>query len=122
MHGNLAPKRKTAPVPEKPEKPKLLLPVVALADLDLLDELYKQYVIGKQLLSDADADEAPLNQKAQTLNSVVSILGTITKMRTELYNAEKLKSLEGALLETLKEFPEMSDRFLELYTNKAESL
>jgi len=99
----------------KPEVVSLpvLLPVIPLEDLNLADELYAQYVKAKQLLEDADKE--PLNQKAQTMNSIVNILGHITKIRTDIYNAEKLKRLESALLTTLKEFPELSDRFLELY-------
>lgn len=102
---------------EEPEKPKLLLPVIPLEDLDLSSELYKQYIDAKQMLS--DATDEPLNQRAQTVNSIVNILDRITKIRTEIYNAEKLKKLESALLTTLKEFPELSDRFLELYEEEA---
>jgi hypothetical protein len=103
--------------PPEPEKPKLLLPVVPLENLDLAAELYTQYISTKQMLSDA-VDE-PLNQRAQTVNSIVNILDRITKIRTEIYNAEKLKKLEAALLTTLKEFPELSERFLELYEEEA---
>lgn len=90
-----------------------LLPTPRLADLDLAEELYQQYIQAKQMLEDADKD--PLNQKAQTTNSIIGILDRIAKIRTELYNAEKLKKLESCLLTTLKEFPELSERFLELY-------
>lgn len=103
--------------PEKPKEPKLLIQVVPLEDLDLSAELYKQYTDAKQMLS--DASDEPLNQRAQTVNSIVNILDRITKIRTEIYNAEKLKKLESALLTTLKEFPGLSERFLELYEEEA---
>jgi hypothetical protein len=99
--------------PKTPKDPPRLLPVPRLEDLNLADELYAQYVSAKQMLEDSDED--PLNQKAQTTNSIVNILAHIAKIRTDLYNAERLKKLESCLLTTLKEFPEISERFIELY-------
>lgn len=101
----------------KSETLQLLLPVAPLADLNLTEELYAQYVKAKQMLADSSSE--PLNQRAQTMNSIVSILTQIAKIRTDLYDAERLKKLEAALLTTLKEFPELSDRFLELYVVEA---
>lgn len=113
MRANLAPP-KNYDFPEAPkEKLRVILEVPKLEDLDLSAELYNQYVLAKQLLS--DADDQPLNQKAQTLNSIVSILRDISKVRTDLFNAERIKAIESALLMTLKDFPEMSTAFLESY-------
>ena len=103
------------PKDEKAKKPKLLLPERRLEDLNLADELYEQYVTAKQMLADAESDDVPLNQKAQTMNSIVSILGHISKIRTDIYSAERLKLLEGTLLETLKKFPVLSASFIVAY-------
>lgn len=104
MHGSLAPlRREELPNP----------PTQALATLDLSAELYAQYVKAKNLLTESSSE--PLNQKAQTLNSIVSVLAVIAKIRTELYNAERLKKLESCLIEALLEFPALQEAFMERY-------
>lgn len=106
MHASLAPRSKV-------ENPSATYDCVKLVDLDLSKELYEQYVYVKQMLT--DADDEPLNQRAQTVNAVVGVLARITTIRTELYSAERLKKLESCLVATLKEFPEMQAHFMAAY-------
>lgn len=114
MHGSLAP-------PPRPEqKPKLAEAAVPLTSLDLSHELYLQYLKAKKMLTDAGNE--PLNQKAQTLNSIVSVLGVIAKLRTELYNSERLKKLESCLIETLLEYPELHEAFMERYERELQGV
>lgn len=95
-------------------------PVTAktLADLDLEQELLQQYKDAKLLLSEALYDssgETPLNQKAQIVNSITNILKQLADIKTQLYNAERLKMLETILVDTLKHYPELKEDFLANY-------
>lgn len=93
-----------------------VLSVIALKDLDLEKELAEQYTHAKQVFSDAQYDtETPLNQKAQALNTVQSILQAIIKMQQELYNIERLKMLEDSLIGALQAFPELKEAFMTAY-------
>lgn len=93
-----------------------------LTDLDLQHELLTQYRRAKRLVENLDGDEASINQKASGLNAVTAILGAIIRMQTDLYNAERVKLLEYALLDVLKEFPAVHKQFLKRYTEALEKL
>lgn len=116
---------------EPPVKPKGLLktnnqvqkePVkqTELKDLDLEVELLAQYKKAQALLDDADKE--PLNQKAQTLNSITLILQTIIKSQQDLYNIERLKTLENTLIKVLQDFPEIKHQFLDAYEKELKKL
>lgn len=116
---------------EPPVKPKGLLktnnqvqkePVkqTELKDLDLEAELLAQYQKAQDLL--ADAGNQPLNQKAQTLNAITLILQAIIKSQQDLYNIERLKTLENTLIKVLQEFPEIKHQFLEAYEKELKKL
>lgn len=103
-----------------PKVEKYVPPVVEdtrkLADIDLSDELFLQYIATKKLLAEASVDESvPLNQKAQTTNSIVSILEKMARLRLDLYNAERLKTLETVLLAVLKDHPVLQEAFMQQY-------
>lgn len=84
--------------------------------LNLESELLEQYNRARKLLHDASYDSnAPLNQKAQVINSTTSILAALIKSQAELYSLERVKRIEAALLSTLKAFPEMQEMFLAAY-------
>ena len=116
---------------EPPAKPKGLLktnnqvpkePVkqTELKDLDLEVELLAQYKKAQALLDDADKE--PLNQKAQTLNSITLILQAIIKSQQDLYNIERLKTLENTLIKVLQDFPEIKHQFLDAYEKELKKL
>jgi len=87
-----------------------------LAELDLDGELLAQYKNALILREATEYDEEiPLSQKAQLLNTINSILTSITKNQTELYDAERLKLYEGTLITVLKKFPELSEAFFAAY-------
>lgn len=87
-----------------------------LENLDVAAELALAYQRAKRLAEAAELDEAtPLNQKAQIVNSLNSILASITKSRAEIYSAEQNRALETALLTTLKRFPELQKEFMAAY-------
>lgn len=90
-----------------------------LSELNVEHELLRQYQAAKRLFEAAEHDETtPLNQKAQTLNSISSILSAIIKTQTELYDAERLKALEAVLADTLREFPELEAAFMTAYKTR----
>jgi hypothetical protein len=102
------------PSPEKPlPKP---LPVGKLKDLDLDQELFSQYHRAKNLLEAAEFDpEVGLSGKVSAMNSIVSILAQITKLQSDLYNAQTVAKIESSLIDTLKAFPEIKEAFLKAY-------
>jgi predicted O-linked N-acetylglucosamine transferase (SPINDLY family) len=111
MHESLAP-------PPKADKPKeeeevVFSPVVALEELDLADELYSHYIAARRMFEASKKE--PLNQRAQTINSVVNVLGRIATIRTELFNSERMKKMEEVLIKVLKDFPEVSESFITAY-------
>ena len=114
MRASLAP----PPLIERLERPQedediVFSPVVNLEDLDLSTELYGHYVAAKRMFEASKKE--PLNQRAQTMNSVVSVLSRIARIRTELFNSERIKKIEECLIATLKEFPEVQAEFMAAY-------
>lgn len=91
-----------------------------LKDLDLEKELLNQYKKAQELLEFSDGE--PLNQKAQTLNSITNILQAIIKSQQDLYNVERLKTLETTLITVLQGFPEIKHKFLDAYERELKKL
>lgn len=91
-----------------------------LKDLNLEAELLSQYEKAQDLLR--FSDDEPLNQRAQTLNAITNILQAIIKSQQDLYNVERLKSLENALITTLQGFPDIKHQFLEAYEKELKKI
>ena len=89
----------------------------SLKNLDLDAELYNAYAKAKNYLADVQSDDqVPTNQLAQLMNTISAILKEIVKMQTDLYNAERVKKLEAAMITAIKLAPKKSqDVFLEQY-------
>lgn len=105
-----------------PKPPKVYNPVSSLNDLDLGQAMLDTYNSARELLSSTQyAEEIPLNQKAQIVNSLHSVIASLIKQKETLHNIERLKALEDALVKTLKEFPDINARFLDLYSTNLES-
>jgi hypothetical protein len=89
-----------------------------LSQLDLAEELGMQYRAGQLLLASVQDDkEVPANQKSQVFNSVSAQLEKIVKQQKVVYNAERLKRFESALLKTLElaGTDDMKRRFFDMY-------
>jgi len=93
------------------------LPVKDLADVDLNRELVLQMLATQRLQSDVLKDEdTPANQRAQVANAVSAIIAQLVKLQTEVYTSERLKRIEGYLIESLHQLPLPAQaKFLELY-------
>lgn len=109
-----------APPPEDDEP--LDLPtgdelIASLNEIDVAGSLLVQYQQAVRLRRLAmEANDAPFNQRAQVLNAVSAILAQLVKLRTELYNSERMKRIEGILLSCLKELPkDAQTAFMEQY-------
>lgn len=90
-----------------------------LAELDLDHELLTQYKSAQTLLTEATYDKViPLNQKAQILNSITAIITQIIKLQMDVHSIEEVKEIESALIETLKEFPDIKAKFLSAYKKR----
>lgn len=106
----------TPPVEIAPRIPIILGIPNSLDELDLDKELAEQFIRAKQLILNAETDDnVTLAQKAQATNSITSILQNIVKMRTDLYNSERIKLIESILISVLKEFPDVQAAFLDRY-------
>lgn len=93
------------------------LPVKSLKDIDLERELVLQYQTVKALqnlvLND---DEIPVNQRSQVANSCASTLDALVKMQEKYSTGERLKQIEGHLIEALNRMPpETTKAFFEWY-------
>lgn len=85
--------------------------------LNMADELGLQYRSGMALLASIQDDaEVPANQRAQVFNSVGAMLEKIVKQQKVVYDAERLKRFEAAMLKTLQSLPEEQQKlFFNLY-------
>lgn len=96
---------------------------VELKDIDIGVELEHAFRIAKTLLDSCVNDsETPLNQKAQIISALNTILAAMTKQRTDIYSAERVRTLESVLLKALKRHPELSTAFLADYKIELEKL
>lgn len=84
--------------------------------LDVAAELEMAFRSAKRLLSAAEHDESvPLNQKAQVVGALNTVLASITKSRSEIYSAERNRRMEAALIATLKKHPDLQKAFMADY-------
>ncbi|MBT2326754.1 hypothetical protein J7E62_31055 [Variovorax paradoxus] len=93
------------------------LPVKDLADVDLNRELVLQMLQTQRLQSDVLKDEnTPANQRAQVANAVAAIIAQLARVQSEVYTSERMKRIEGYLIESLQQLPPVAQsKFLELY-------
>jgi hypothetical protein len=89
---------------------------VELKDIDVASELEHAFRIAKTLLDSCVNDsETPLNQKAQIIGALNTILAAMTKQRADIYSAERVRTLESVLLKVLKRHPTLATEFLADY-------
>ena len=93
------------------------LPAKHLRDVNLERELILQHQatleLQNQVMSDSDV---PANQRAQVANAVASILQQLIKLQETVHTTERLKRIEGKLIEALNGLPkEQQESFLEVY-------
>ena len=93
----------------------------SLGEINLEHELLAQYRKVKDLQDSVLTDDVtPANQKAQCAGQVASTLQSLIKMQIDLQRDERLKKIEGALLEAISTLPdEARDLFFAEYEKMA---
>jgi 3-polyprenyl-4-hydroxybenzoate decarboxylase len=83
------------------------LPATKLSDINLAEELVLQFQKVKSMQQKAlDSSAVSAQQKAAVANACSSSLAQLVKMQTELHNAERLKMIEQALIQVMRDQPE----------------
>ena len=96
---------------------------VELKDIDVASELEHAFRIAKTLLDSCVNDfETPLNQKAQIIGALNTVLSAMVKQRTDIYSAERVRTLESVLLKVLKRHPTLATDFLADYKTELTKL
>ena len=93
------------------------LPPTELSKMNLEKELLMQFHIVQNLQTNVLADESiPPNQKAQVANTVAATLNKIVDMQQSVYEAERFKLIENALIRYLNSRGEdVAAKFIEEY-------
>ena len=94
-----------------------ILGIGSLGDLNVESEIMVQLATAKALQVETLTEkDTPANQKAQTINAVGAILRDLVRMQTELYNAERIKEVEAAVIDCMRLAPDdVKDKFFERY-------
>lgn len=83
------------------------LPPLNLDALDLEAELAMQLRDARVLMATTMSNKyIPANQKAQTVSTVTRALDAIATAQTKVYNAERVKTMEQALMVVLRDHPD----------------
>ena len=91
--------------------------------INVADELEAAYQSAKRLMIAAEYDdETPLNQKAQVIGAMNTVLASITKSRSEIWSAERNRAMETCLINVLKQHPELQKAFMADYKVALEKL
>lgn len=88
-----------------------------LGAIQVSDELATLFHEARDLLQLIKNDPGvPANQRAQVLNTTLSVLERISKTRTDLYNSERVRNIEQTLIRVMKEQPqEVREAFFAKY-------
>lgn len=89
---------------------------LGLMEVNLVKETLLQIHRAKLLQETASqAKDAPLNQKAQVQNSLGSMLTQLAKVQIDLFNSERIKRIQGAVVKVVKTLPKpQQDQFFEM--------
>lgn len=93
------------------------LPATKLSEINLAEELVLQFQKVKSMQTRVLSDnKISAQQKAAVANSCASALAQLVKMQTELYNAERMKTIEQVLIQVMRDMPEdLQMAFFEKY-------
>lgn len=89
---------------------------LGLNEVNLVKETLLQIHRAKLLQEHANlAKDAPLNQKAQVQNSLGNMLTQLAKVQIDLFNSERIKRIQGAVVKVVKTLPKpQQDQFFEM--------
>jgi hypothetical protein len=102
--------------PAEDEKPDRSHWVDRLDDLDLEAETLMHYQTVREYTQNMDLKLIEPQKVASVYSTLTRVLRDLTKIQTDLNNAEKFKRLEASLIRALRTLPtEAQDVFLENY-------
>lgn len=84
----------------------MMLPAIALKDMNLEEELVIQFQTAKAFQHEVLSSGEEANKKAQTLNACTATLQNLIKMQSEYHTAERLKNIESRLIKALNTIPD----------------
>jgi hypothetical protein len=89
---------------------------LSLTEVNLVKETLLQIHRAKALQETAStAADAPLNQRAQVQNSLGTMIKDLAKMQSGLFNSERIKRIQIAVVKVVKTLPKaQQDHFFEL--------
>lgn len=97
------------------------LPPLTLKDVSLEKTLMLQLLAAQELQRDTMEDgEATPTQKSQVTNTLSGVIDTLSKLQIKLFSSERMKDIEGCLIDTINEHMEPAARefFMEEYRRR----
>ena len=89
---------------------------LAPKELDIQAEIKEHYFRCKRIAEAAEERfEANPSAMSSALNTVNSALKELSRQETDIYNAAMAKELEMAIINTLKEFPDLANNILDRF-------
>jgi hypothetical protein len=99
-----------------------LLPARNLVDVNMEEEMLMQLALLRELSQNTmigtgeNVGEAPLNQRAQVMNAITTLLKSLSDRQVEVFSSERFKRIEMLLVKHLKkQGGEFAKQFLDEY-------
>jgi hypothetical protein len=92
------------------------LPPMSMAELNLEEEVVRQFMTVKALQATTLEGNEEGNKKAAVVNACAAALQQLAKLQIEIHTAERFKKIENLLIKHLKLLPkEAAEAFLSAY-------
>lgn len=91
-----------------------------LEKIDLSEEIVKHFAKTKQMIEQALQDpDAKAGEKASAVRTLNDLLSQLVRLQADIYNINRLRAQEFALIESLQVLPEdTKEHFFRLYEEK----
>jgi len=91
-----------------------------IEQLNLSDELIKHFAAVKAQMDTAlDSPDSTPTQIAAAAKVINDLLGQLIRMQTEVYNIDRIRAMEHALVESIQILPEATkEEFFRIYENQ----
>lgn len=97
------------------------------SEFDLLEEIQTQInavqILRDRVIQDGElAEGVTVRDAKEALSAATSLITTLNKVYQDIVNASRLRQIELATVEVVKEFPELHDRFFSLLKTRLEAV
>lgn len=94
--------------------------IASFKDFNAADQVIENLNNARRLFAELSNDsDTSASAVVSAVGQVTSILKELTKMQGEIYNQERVKHMEEALIRVLQRFPsDLQDQFLEEFTQE----